>query len=255
MSSAARSKKINQLAAKPVESQPVSPNFEPERMAFRALMTARQENDFERMAQLVASLNKARQARLNKALGVGKVTVIEESITPETTIKPGCYLVRPPQVGADARRLRLAAFDQGVPVAVLCHEPLTKTKLTPVVAVGAAAIMRTKVPTPQNPAKPDLIWFAAAMSELGDAAIESLDPEMAPIRQVDALLDMLEALPEHENLHVALTEACAEARKQRDQAQRSKAAAAKAKPQPGEQDKLGEDREPDSDDERDPDLV
>lgn len=188
--------------------------FEAEALAERALGSARQESDFQRMAEIISPLQSARQSRLQRALKAGKVTVISEPIPPEMQIKTGCYLIGPPQVGADARRLRLAALSQEVPVAVLCYEPLTKTKLLPVVAVGSASIIRTKVPPPQNAAKPDLVWYAAAMSELGDSAIANLDAELAITRRIDALLEALNAIPEHENLHRALHAACLEAHRQ-----------------------------------------
>jgi hypothetical protein len=50
--------------------------------------------------------------------------------------------------------------------------------------------------------------IAEAGEQLGDAAIESIDPTAEPARQVDALLERLDAFPDHEKLHQALEEAC-----------------------------------------------
>jgi hypothetical protein len=54
-------------------------------------------------------------------------------------------------------------------------------------------------------------WFVASVQALGDFAIDSLDPTLPPSRKVDVLLERLDALPEHENLHQALASACQEA--------------------------------------------
>lgn len=121
--------------------------------------------------------------------------------------EPGCWLVQPPNVAADARRLRLAALEREVPAVVLCREPLTRSGTCPVVAVGALVI-RVYVGLPADCAKPDLRWFAAAMESLGDAAMADALREVDPIRRVDALLVRLDAVPEHEKLHQALAAAC-----------------------------------------------
>ena len=68
--------------------------------------------------------------------------------------------------------------------------------------------MRTKIDPPADPEAPDLEWFANAMEELGDFAIESLDPALTTIRRLDALIGRLEAIPLHENLHQALEATC-----------------------------------------------
>jgi hypothetical protein len=132
--------------------------------------------------------------------------------------------VQPPQVGADARRLRVTAFEHGVAVAVLCREPLTQLKLTPVVAISPGSTVRAKVRPPKSADKPDLPWFIAALDALGVAAIESVDPTMPPSRRVDALLERLDALPEHEGLHHALQQACVEAQAAADLAKAARSA-------------------------------
>ena len=51
---------------------------------------------------------------------------LDDGVTEDMELEPGCYLVRPPLVGADARRLRLAAFEREIPVTVICREPRTQ---------------------------------------------------------------------------------------------------------------------------------
>jgi hypothetical protein len=220
MSSAGRrgDRKIEELVDQASESLARGMLFEAERIAEKALLMSRQHDEYERMAQIVPVLKDARRARLKQALSVGKVTVVDMAITEDMKVEPGIYLIQPPQVGSDARRLRLAAFTNDIPVAVLCREPLTKTRLIPIVAIGPGCTVRTKVkppPTKERAGKSgdvspaDLLhWFVSALNELGSCAIEGVDPTLPPSRRVDALLDGLNAVPEHETLHDALAAAC-----------------------------------------------
>jgi hypothetical protein len=54
----------------------------------------------------------------------------------------------------------------------------------------------------------DQAWLMEAMEELGDASLRAIDPELEIVRRIDTLLMYLDALPEHEGLHIALEEAC-----------------------------------------------
>lgn len=184
--------------------------FEAERLAARALDAARAQREFGLMARILLPLQEARRQRLQLAFdagGANGITIVESPFGEEFRPQPGCYLVQPPMVGADARRLRLAALEQQAPVAVLCREPLTRARLCPIVAIGQVTI-RTKVDPPKSPNRPTLAWFAAAMEALGDAAIETLDSGIGVVKQVDALLARLDAWPDHEKLHQALAEVC-----------------------------------------------
>ena len=182
--------------------------FEAERLAERALAAARQERDFTRMSAIVDLLLQARKARMELALAVNRITIINEPVGENIKVKPGCYLIQPPQVASDARRLRLAALATDVPALVLCREPLTQTKLVPVVAISPGITIRTKVPPPQDSAKPDVDWLLAAVEDLGNWAIDTIDAALPAGRRMEVLLDCLDALPEHENLHRALQQAC-----------------------------------------------
>lgn len=184
--------------------------FEAERMALRGLEMARAARDFTLMARIALPLQEARRQRLQLAFDANNFRIVDESFGEEVRVDPGCYLVQPPLVGADARRLRLAALDQEVPVAVLCREPMTKLKLCPIVTIGQLTI-RTKIDPPKHWDHPTLDWFMAALESLGDAGIETLDRGCDPIRLVDALLARLDAMPDHEKLHQELAHACREA--------------------------------------------
>lgn len=182
--------------------------FEAERLASKALADARQGADFDRMARIVLPLMEARRQRLQQAFDVGTVTCLDALDAETMDIQPGAYLVHPPAVGADARRLRLAALTREVPIAVLCCEPMSIVRLLPVVAIGLCGSVRTKIDPPEDPDEPDVAWLARGIQELGDQILSDLDPELQVVRRVDALLDRLDAVPDHEGLHQALIEAC-----------------------------------------------
>jgi len=211
MPSLSNEKRIDELADKAAASLEQSAYFECERMAVKALSMARQRNDYERMIRVAQVLKDSRMQRLEVAMGCGKVVIFDQPITESTHVEPGCYLIQPPQVGADARRLRLAAFQNETPVAVLCREPITGLKLCPIVAICPGTTLRTKVDPPKNPKKPSLKWFREAMEALGDEAIESIDPGLDVVRRIDAAIERLDALPEHTALHETLIDYCSEA--------------------------------------------
>jgi len=211
MSTASHVKEIDSLMESASRALVHTRYFEAERLAEEALAAARSSGDFDRMSRILLPLQEARRQRVQQALDVGAVTLVTAPITEEMPIERGCYLIQPPQVGADARRLRLMALEREIPVAVLCREPKTKLGLCPVVAISPGMTMRTCVDPPQDWDNPDLPWFAQAMELLGEHAIESIDPALAVLKRLDALLLRLDALPEHESLHQALEQTCREA--------------------------------------------
>jgi hypothetical protein len=231
MASATKHNRIADHAAQAGELLSVGKVFEAERHALKALLLARQDRDFQGMAAIVPCLMEARMKRLRDAMKVTKINIVETPVPEDANPKRGCHLVQPPSVGADARRLRLSAFERGVCVAVLCREPLTQLKRVPVVAITPGMTLRTQVDPPRALDKPDIAWFAAAIEALGDDAIDSLDPDLIPQRRVEALLERLDALPEHEGLHHALAQACLDAHEAEVQAQAARAAKKAARPQ------------------------
>ncbi len=185
--------------------------FEAEGAADKALKLAHEQCDFQRMERIIDHLAEARYRRLELALDVGTITIVDTLPEEEIAIEAGCYLAQPPLVGAHARRLRLAALDSEIPVAVLCREPLTMLGLCPIVAITGSATIRTKIDPPLDTDHPDLDWFIEALGLLGDSAIESLDPKASAVRRIATLLTKLDALPEHDGLHRCLQDACREA--------------------------------------------
>jgi hypothetical protein len=208
--STVKSTSINSLMTKAQQALTRNHWFEAERLAARALDMARNEGDFNLMARIVLPLQEARRQRMQVAIDSKKLVIHDEPMGEERSLEAKCYLVQPPLVGADARRLRLLALEREIPALILCREPKTQLGLCPVVAIGQVTV-RTRIDPPRKWDKPDLAWFVAACEQLGDAALETLDRTADPARQVDALLERLDTFPDHEKLHQALAEACKEA--------------------------------------------
>lgn len=198
--------------------------FDAERTSLRALLLARRYRDFERMARICLPLQEARRLRRQQACDGGNVALLENSRSLPRRFTPGCYLVQPPMIGADARLVRDSALAKGVPVFVLAREPMTQGRRWPIVAVAEAVVIRTQVDPPKGVAwtgegirrdevsgPVPLPWFEAAGEALGEAAIARLKPGDPPQWRIDDLLEFLDALPEHERLHQALEAVCREA--------------------------------------------
>lgn len=211
MPTAAQARRIDEVMERAAEALKRRAPFEAERLAIKALAMAREEREFERMARIIVPLQQARRQRVQLAFDAKTIFVIDQPITEDMRIAPGCHLVRPPNVGIEARRLRLSALLNDTPVVVVCREPKTQLGLWPIVAIAPGATMRTKVKPPRNQDRPDADWFAAALDALGEVALETVDAATDPDRRVDALLARLDAVPEHEPLHQALAETCLEA--------------------------------------------
>ena len=216
MSREGQQQQIDALIKKATKALTRDNIFEAERLAAQALGMARVGRDFERLARCVPPLRQARGKRLRRALDVGKIKIIDS--TPTRKLKPGCYLVQPPRVGADARDLRLRALEGkvAVAIAVVCREPDTMIGLCPIVAISPGATIRTKVDPPQDPERPDMEWFVEALEALGDWAIETIDPALEIHRRVETILARLDAIPEHDGLLQCLEHACHEAQRAAD---------------------------------------
>jgi hypothetical protein len=185
--------------------------FEAERLLDRALSDAWRSDDLEQMLRILDPLAETRRQRILPALQSRRIEIVQEPLTEQMAIEVGCYLVQPPQVGADARRLRLLALRREIPAAVLCREPRTRRDECPIVAIGGGATVRTKVEPPAEWDHPDHEWFVGALERLGEAAIESVDPGLDIHRRIEAVLGRLDAVPDHRGLHEFLAETCREA--------------------------------------------
>ncbi|MHC5004657.1 MAG: hypothetical protein ACYTJ0_16205 [Planctomycetota bacterium] len=211
MTSVGKTKKADDLCGQAEKLLSKGRHFEAEEKAHKALTAARSAHAFDRMARIVPVLCAARRARHQQAIEVGTVTILDEAIDEDLGTEPGCYLIQPPLVGADARRLRASGLETGTPVAVVCREPITRLGLCPIVAICPGTTVRTQIDPPEDLESPDIEWFVEALQQLGDWAISTVDSDMEPVKRVDALIERLGAVPEHEGLHEALIAACLDA--------------------------------------------
>ena len=184
--------------------------FEAERLACKALAAARLDDDFDAMARILLPLQETRRQRLATAFEHRKVRIVEAAVTEQDQVPPGIHVIEPPLVGADARRLRLLALEQETAVAVICREPITRLNECPIVAIGPVTI-RTRIAPPRRPEAPTAKWVAGALEQLGDRAIEDLDPGQDLLKRIDHLINCLETHPDHEKLHQTLMASCREA--------------------------------------------
>ncbi|MEZ6242236.1 MAG: hypothetical protein R3B57_04265 [Phycisphaerales bacterium] len=195
--------------------------------AERAMNAARQASDFETLARATVLAARALSEIRAEAIAAspkGALIAGRDTELPDP-VPPGCYLLQPPMVGADATRFRDMARAAEVPVMVLTREPLTRAGLWPVVSVGRV-IVRARIQPPAGvkedesrmtrdnyPGPAPLDWFLAAHARLGEAALERIDPDEHPHHRVDDLLELFSAIPEHPAITAALVETAREAAK------------------------------------------
>jgi len=187
--------------------------FAAERHGIAAADAARAARAWDHLAEILAFLRGLRSRRLDDAVAADRIVVLDEMPSdPEDIermeIEPGLVLVRPMLVAADARRLRLAAFERGVPILVVCREPVTQAGLVPVVAIAPGATVREKVPPPEDPDHPSADWLQNAYAALAHAAVQQLDPELPLLKRMDVLLARLDAIPDDPAIHDAAIECC-----------------------------------------------
>ncbi|MEY3230889.1 MAG: hypothetical protein RL689_978 [Planctomycetota bacterium] len=187
---------------------------EAERCCMKALAIARAANDFDLMARICLPLQEARRQRRHAACDVPGCRIA--GVMPAVdAIASGRWMLEPPLVGMDGRTLRDTAARRGVPVMVLVREPQSRSGRWPIVGVGTGprepVVVRVQVEPPADPACPDLAWFMAAQEALGDAAIAKAPRNVPADHHVDDMLDLLEAVPDHEKLIQAVAQACREA--------------------------------------------
>ncbi len=203
---------VDRMAA---ESDP----FAAESRLAQGLRSAVAAGALDLVPSIVMALADRRADRRAAALDAGRLTVVHEPFEEEVVLEAGLYLLHPPLlVGADARRVRLLAMEQQVPVVAVCREPVTTIGLCPVVAISPGCTIRTKLrpPATWDDAEAVADWMMLAHDALGDAAVDQLDSELPATRRLEQLLDRLDAIPEHRELHEAIAaiipEAIAEAR-------------------------------------------
>ena len=171
---------VNNLMSKAQQALARNHWFEAERLAVKALEMARTDGDFNLMARITLPLQEARRQRMQIAFDSRKLVILDAPMQDEAAMEGVCYLLQPPLVGSESRRLRLLALDREIPAVFLCREPNTLLGLCPVVAIGQVTVrLASRVLTVCEPSK-----------------------------RVDALLERLDTMPDHEKIHQALAEAC-----------------------------------------------
>ena len=190
--------------------------FECEAACIEALALAHGAADYERMARILLPLQEARRQIRLQAVDSGNLFLVNEPIPETDGLDPGCYLIGPPLVGADARDLHDRATREEIPVVVLAFEPPVKSvKLDrhpgdwPVVMIGPVTVRAYLAPPEDGTVTME--WFEAACEAIGDRAITDVDEGVGPISRVNDLYERLQTVSDHEKLHQALEAACREA--------------------------------------------
>ena len=207
-----RTKQIETLVRQATDALGASAWFDAELAASKAMSSCRARTDWDMMIELALILREARKGRRSSSLVKGAVRILNEDIPEDMEFTSGRYLIQPPRVGADARRVRLQCLEDEIPTLVVCREPTTTTGLVPIVAIAPGTTVRTKIKPPSNERKPTAAWFQSALDALADAAMDRIDPEQDVERRIDAILGCLDAVPDSDALHDMLVDACREAR-------------------------------------------
>jgi hypothetical protein len=199
-------------------------HFEAERLADDALRRASDAEDFRAMAHALTTLRQIRAARIDIALDSEHVVILSDAPGADLFETPGCWLLEPPLVGADGRRLREEAFQAETPALVVVREPETAAGTWPLVMIGPVTV-RTYVAPPETI---DTDWMLAASEALGEAAIAQIAEDLAPQSRVERLLERLQTLPDADVLHETLIEACLLAAEEPEEQQSSAGARRRA---------------------------
>ena len=81
------------------------------------------------------------------------------------------------------------------------------------VSLDGTATVRTRITPPKSLEKPTLSWFAGALEQLGDFAVETVDSGHDLDKQIDDVMAKLDAHPDHEGPHQTLMDLCQQAAK------------------------------------------
>ncbi len=192
---------IESLMERASEALTAGRYLESELLADEALHEAWRRGLYEMMARITLPLQEARRQRRLAAVESGKLFVVEEGeVIPGSdggAVECGCYVVMPPHVAADARQIRMNGLVQGVAVVALSREPTTQAGLVPMAVVGPCPIrVRLK---PVKKMTPE--WCLDVIEALTEEAFLRIDRTRPVCKQVDFLMDFLDALPESEGLH------------------------------------------------------
>ena len=106
----------------------------------------------------------------------------------------------------------LPPVERAAPAAEPAAKPAAKKPRAKKGEVAAAPATPTPASnTDSTIDSPSIAWILWSIEQLGDAAIEEVDPGKSAASRIDELWHKLQALPEHEKLHQALAAACLDA--------------------------------------------
>lgn len=192
--------------------------FEAQDLCLRALSRLQRSHDFERLARLCLPLQESRRQIRQQACDANRSLRLSKLPARGAALEPGRYLLEPPLLGIDGRNFRETLRARRVPAMVLVKEPTTSAGKWPIVGVGLGAlepvVVRIQVDPPNpptDPAQPDSAWFLATQEALGDAAMRKVKPHWPAQHRVEDLLELLDAVPDHEKLAQLLQSTCREA--------------------------------------------
>jgi len=187
--------------------------FRAETLCLETIDKACHYHFFDIVAHAAMPLLEAHRQKRVAALEAGELFFINEDLPHPEEIKPGVYLIAPPRVGMDGKRLRDAAHKNNVPVITLVREPTTKTGLVPVVAI-ARKTFRAKV-EPYD--QPTIDWVLGAIEALGESALELMPSNYVVHQQVDYLVQCIHTHPDYEKFYLLLADLAREAVREWDE--------------------------------------
>jgi len=156
--------------------------LECERLCVEAIGLAREAKDFDRLGRILLPLQEARRQRRQAAEETGAVVLTGQRKEVDEILNDhsqGCLLMtEPPYTQADGDAVRTEARQRGLFVEVLVMDNAALT--------GA---------------------FCWALEQAGDAVLASVPSDAPAAEQVDAILNQLDRVGDHEIAHQRLAEA------------------------------------------------
>lgn len=174
----------------------------------------------DRVALMLA---RARGDRIERAFDAARVRVLSRPSDMPDEPRDGCYLVQPPMIGLQGRRLGQSLASRGVHAVVVTREPMTASGLWPIVVVGERTV-RARVDPPAGVVRtgdgitgdrlegvPGCAWFAGAVASITRAGLDGVDADEPAAWRVLDLLELLDAHRDAAELCAQLAEVCHEA--------------------------------------------
>jgi len=178
-------------------------------LCLKALAIARQSARYGYYARILLPLQEARrQRRMIAAAGSIQLGSMADGFTPEAWLDEhpaGCIVLTHPHTAEDAKALDVSARRNNQCVEVLYADNPAEDRTWTIRAYTGEPVS-CEVDAPQEIDRPAQ-WFIHASEQLGNAAIQSVDPQLAGPARVEALEVRLTVFPDHELLHQRLADA------------------------------------------------